>query len=170
VIGGEERCHSVLNGMLSIKDRVDENDWVLVHDAARPCVRPDDIETLITECHNDAGGLLGMPVKDTMKQVNPDNLITSTLNREHVWHALTPQMFRYKNLLVALTNALEQKLLVTDEAMAMEMAGYQPKMIHGSADNIKITHPDDLALAEFYLDQQRRHGIAVYNDGMDDGG
>jgi 2-C-methyl-D-erythritol 4-phosphate cytidylyltransferase len=170
VVGGSERCHSVLNGLLSIKDRVDENDWVLVHDAARPCVRPDDIESLISECQNEAGGLLGVPVKDTMKQVDSDKHITNTLEREHIWHALTPQIFRYKHLYSALANALEQNLLVTDEAMAMELAGFRPKMVCGSADNIKITHPDDLALAEFYLDQQRRHGIAVYDDGMDDGG
>jgi 2-C-methyl-D-erythritol 4-phosphate cytidylyltransferase len=170
VIGGQERCHSVLNGLNYLKDRAADDDWVLIHDAARPCIRPDDIKLLMTEGQTATGALLGMPVKDTMKQVNSDNLVTSTLKREHVWHALTPQMFHYRDLVVALTTALEQNTLVTDEASAMELAGFKPKMIAGSADNIKITHPDDLALAEFYLAQQRRRGIGVYDDGMDDGG
>lgn len=170
VVGGDERCHSVLNGLESIKQRAAANDWVLVHDAARPCIRPADIEALINECQDETGGILGMPVKDTMKQVDNDQRIEASLARDHVWHAFTPQMFRYKDLFAALTTALEQSRLVTDEAMAMELAGFQPKMVEGSLDNIKITHPDDLALAEFYLDQQRRQGIAVFNDGMDDGG
>ena len=170
VIGGDERCHSVLNGLNSIKEWVDANDWVLVHDAARPCVRPDDIERLISECKNEVGGLLGLPVKDTMKQVDDNYRITDTLDREQVWHALTPQMFRYNDLLSALATALDKKELVTDESMAMELAGHTPKMVQGNADNIKITHPDDLALAEFYLKQQHRQGIAVFDDGMNDGG
>jgi len=170
VVGGNERCHSVLNGLASIKNRVADKDWVLVHDAARPCIRPSDIEALIAECQDQAGGILGMPVKDTMKQVGQDQRINTSLAREHIWHALTPQLFRYQDLFAALTTALEQNQLVTDEAMAMERAGFQPKMVSGSSDNIKITHPDDLALAEFYLNQQRRQGIGVFDDGMDDGG
>jgi 2-C-methyl-D-erythritol 4-phosphate cytidylyltransferase len=170
VIGGDERCHSVLNGLSSIKERAADDDWVLVHDAARPCIRPDDIERLITDCHGNSGGLLGMPVKDTMKQVDTEQRIMATLHREQIWHALTPQMFRYRDLFQALSSALKQGELVTDEAMAMEMAGYNPIMVAGSSDNIKITHPDDLKLAEFYLEQQRLQGIAVFDDGMDDGG
>ena len=170
VIGGEERCHSVLNGLNAIRQMAHDKDWVLVHDAARPCIRPDDIERLITTCQDETGGLLGMPVKDTMKQVDSDNIITATLQRDQIWHALTPQMFRYKQLLSTLTEAVEKASLVTDEAMAIESAGYRPRMVEGSADNIKITHPDDLVLAEFYLEQQRLKGIAVFDDGMDDGG
>lgn len=170
VMGGDERCHSVLNGLKSLKERAADNDWVLVHDAARPCIRPGDIESLISECQNEAGGLLGMPVKDTMKQVDETHKITSTLKRDHIWHALTPQMFRYKDLVLALSNLLDRNELVTDEAMAMEQTGCQPKMVCGHADNIKITHPDDLALAEFYLEQQQRQGIAVFNSDLDDGG
>jgi len=163
VIGGDERCHSVLNGLKSLKERAIDNDWVLVHDAARPCLRPNDIESLISECQNEVGGLLGMPVKDTMKQVDETQKIISTLKRDHIWHALTPQMFRYKDLVSALSNVLDKNELVTDEAMAMEQTGCQPKMVHGHADNIKITHPDDLALAEFYLKQQQGQGIAVFD-------
>ncbi len=170
VIGGEERCHSVLNGLRSIKNMADAKDWVLVHDAARPCVRPADIEMLISECRNEVGGLLGLPVKDTMKQVDSDNRIAETLEREQVWHALTPQMFRYEDLLSSLEAVLDKNEMVTDEAMAMERAGFKPKMVSGHADNIKITHPDDLALAEFYLRQQHSQGIAVFDDGMSDGG
>lgn len=170
VIGGDERCHSVLNGLKSISARAADNDWVLVHDAARPCLRPDDIESLISECQDEAGGLLGVPVKDTMKQLDETHRITSSLQRDHIWHALTPQMFRYKNLLLALSNVLDKNALVTDEAMAMELAGHRPKMICGHADNIKITYPEDLVLAEFYLEQQTRQGIAVFDPGVDDGG
>ncbi len=169
VIGGGERCHSVLNGLKSISDSAADNDWVLVHDAARPCLRPCDIENLILECQDDAGGLLGVPVKDTMKQVDAMQRITSTLPRDHLWHALTPQMFRYKDLVLALSKLLDKNTIVTDEAMAMELAGHQAKMVFGYADNIKITYPEDLVLAEFYLEQQRRQGIAVFDAGVDDG-
>ena len=150
--GGAERCHSVLNGLLQLDDRAAEDDWVLVHDAARPCVQQADIDRLITTLSASTdGGLLGVPVTDTMKQVDGENCITATVAREGLWHAYTPQMFRIGTLRSALQHAIDNELLVTDEASAMELAGYQPRMVQGQRDNIKITVPSDLELAAFYL-------------------
>lgn len=152
VTGGAERCHSVLKGLLHLDGRVDAEDWVLVHDAARPCVQLTDIDTLINTLAVTAhGGLLGVPVADTMKQVDGDDRVTATVAREGLWHAYTPQMFRIGMLRTALQHAIENDLLVTDEASAMELAGYQPRMVQGRRDNIKITVPSDLELAAFYL-------------------
>ena len=152
VVGGAERCHSVLNGLTHLAGKADADDWVLVHDAARPCVRLTDINILInTLSATPHGGLLGVPVADTMKQVDGDNRVTATVAREGLWHAYTPQMFRIGRLRVALQHAIDNDLLVTDEASAMELAGYQPQMARGQRDNIKITVPSDLELAAFYL-------------------
>ena len=152
VTGGAERCHSVLNGLTHLAGKADADDWVLVHDAARPCVRLADIENLIDTLSSAAcGGLLGVPVADTMKQVDVDGRVTATLAREHLWHAYTPQMFRLDMLRAALQHAIDNDLLVTDEAGAMELAGYQPRMVQGQRDNIKITVPADLELAALYL-------------------
>jgi len=170
VFGGEERCHSVLNGLEAITLKADDNDWVLVHDAARPCVRPDDIDRLIMRCRDDVGGILAIPVSDTMKQSDDAGLSESTIDRSRLWHAYTPQMFRLGKLRDALRQALEQKLLVTDEAMAMEQAGYKPRLVEGHADNIKITRPEDLALAAFFIKQQQDFGIDDFDDGLADGG
>jgi len=158
--GGDERCYSVLNGLKAIEQKAEANDWVLVHDAARPCIRVADIENLITECAHTDGGLLGVAVKDTMKEVDRNHYVSETLNREVIWHALTPQLFRYGALRSALEIGLRSNHLVTDEAMAMEIAGYRPKLVQGHADNIKITQPEDLALAEFYLQQQIQDNLA----------
>ncbi len=153
--GGAERCHSVLNGLLALAERAAPQDWVLVHDAARPCVRREDIDTLMTQLQDHAvGGLLGIAVADTMKRTDAQGNVVATVQREGLWRALTPQMFRYGMLLQALRAALEQGRLVTDEAAAVEIAGYQPRMVEGHADNIKITRPQDLALAELFLQQQ----------------
>ena len=152
VTGGAERCHSVLNGLAYLAGKADVDDWVLVHDAARPCVRLTDIDTLInTMSATSHGGLLGVPVADTMKQVDGDNRVTATVAREGLWHAYTPQMFRIGRLQAALQHAIDNDLLVTDEASAMELAGYQPQMVQGQRDNMKITVPSDLELAAFYL-------------------
>jgi 2-C-methyl-D-erythritol 4-phosphate cytidylyltransferase len=153
--GAAERCHSVLNALELLYQHADPLDWVLVHDAARPCLSNEDLERLICMLENDpVGGLLGVPVHDTMKRVDESGRVEATLPRDRLWHAYTPQMFRLGALRTALRAALEQGLLVTDDASAMELAGYQPKMIEGHADNIKITRPADLALAEFYLARQ----------------
>ncbi len=152
--GGVERCHSVLNALHVLSVHADDDDWVLVHDAARPCVRLDDISRLIEQAGDETGGLLGIPVRDTMKRSTDKNTVIDTLDRRRLWHALTPQMFRLGALRSALIQALENEALVTDESSAMELAQYSPVLVEGHADNIKITRPEDLMLAEFYLQQQ----------------
>jgi 2-C-methyl-D-erythritol 4-phosphate cytidylyltransferase len=152
VEGGAERCHSVLNSLDHLAAQTDPDDWVLVHDAARPCVRSEDIERLIITLEpGDQGGLLGVPVADTMKRVDDQQAVTETVDRNGLWHAYTPQMFRLGRLRSALREAIEAGKTVTDEANAMELAGFRPRMVQGSRDNIKITLPADLALAAFYL-------------------
>jgi 2-C-methyl-D-erythritol 4-phosphate cytidylyltransferase len=152
VTGGAERCHSVLNGLEQLAGTAGVDDWVLVHDAARPCVRRQDIEMLMSRFEDHAvGGLLGLPVADTMKQVDSDSMILKTVERDGLWRALTPQMFRLGPLRDALQQAIASGVMVTDDAAAMEMAGYRARMVEGQADNIKITRPADLQLAEFYL-------------------
>lgn len=157
VSGGAERCHSVLNGLDALAGKATASDWVLVHDAARPCVRRDDIRALITSMDADSdGGLLGVPVADTMKRVAADGRVVATVDRGGLWHAFTPQMFRLDQLGTALRQAIEAHSLVTDEASAMELAGYRPLMVQGHRDNIKITLPADLELAGFYLQAEKR--------------
>jgi 2-C-methyl-D-erythritol 4-phosphate cytidylyltransferase len=152
VAGGEERCHSVLNAVHHLRGFADTHDWVLVHDAARPCVRVDDVTVLIEALADDVcGGILGVPVADTMKHLGADGRVEGSVDRQALWHAQTPQMFRLGLLQSALELAIAQNRLVTDEAAAMEMAGYRPCMVRGHADNVKITVPSDLALAEFFL-------------------
>ena len=155
--GGVERCHSVLNALQQLSTRAKDDDWVLVHDAARPCVRTEDITNLITQLADDpVGGLLAVPVRDTMKRAGSNQRVISTEAREGLWHALTPQMFRFGKLRHALEQAIEDESLVTDEASAMELAGNEPLLVEGHADNIKVTRPEDLTLATFYLQQQSK--------------
>ncbi len=155
--GGAERCHSVLNALEQLAASARDEDWVLVHDAARPCVRVDDIERLVnTLAGHRVGGLLGLPVTDTVKRADREGDVQETVSREGLWRALTPQMFRLGPLRTALRKALAARQLVTDEAAAMELAGYRPRMVEGHSDNIKITRPGDLALAELYLQLQAR--------------
>ncbi|MCP5159402.1 MAG: 2-C-methyl-D-erythritol 4-phosphate cytidylyltransferase [Gammaproteobacteria bacterium] len=152
VTGGAERCHSVLNGLDALGEYAHPDDWVLVHDAARPCLTVDDLDRLLAELADDpVGGLLAVPVRDTLKQADVAQRIAATVDRAQLWHALTPQMFRLGILHEALRAALANGLLVTDEAAALEAAGFAPRLIEGRADNLKITRPEDLALAEFYL-------------------
>lgn len=155
--GGKERCHSVFNGLMTLQQYAQPDDWVLVHDAARPCVRSRDIEKLITQlADHPVGGLLAIPVRDTMKRVNADGTleVLETVNRDGLWHALTPQMFRFHLLTTALEEVLRSGHLVTDEAQAVEKMGYRPVLVEGQADNIKVTHPQDLELASLYLQMQ----------------
>lgn len=150
--GGDERCHSVINALQALSARADERDWVLVHDAARPCLRSADIDKLIQRCEaHPVGGLLAVPVRDTLKRADAAQAVLETVDRRQLWHAQTPQMFRLGTLRDALQQVLENGDLVTDEAAAMELAGHAPLLVEGHADNIKITHPEDLILAEFYL-------------------
>ncbi len=155
VPGGAERCHSVLNGLIGLEGHGAKEDWVLVHDAARPCVRHADISALMDEFSgHPVGGLVGLPVGDTMKRADARGEVRETVSREGLWHALTPQMFRLGPLRTALEQVISSGRLVTDEAQAMELAGFAPRMVEGQADNIKITHPRDMALAEIYLRRQ----------------
>jgi 2-C-methyl-D-erythritol 4-phosphate cytidylyltransferase len=157
VEGGAERCHSVLNALDALAEEADSTDWVLVHDAARPCLRPADLDRLITALADDpVGGLLAVPVRDTMKGADGEGRIRTTLDRAVLWHAYTPQMFRLGALREALRDAIDAGALVTDDASAMERIGLAPRLIEGHADNIKITRAEDLPLARFYLDLQER--------------
>lgn len=159
VTGGAERCHSVLNGLEALRKWAMLNDWVLVHDAARPCLTTEDLDRLFAELAEDSvGGLLAVPVRDTLKQADDAGRVAATVDRSRLWHALTPQMFRLGMLHEALRAALARGLLVTDEAAAMEAAGYAPRLVEGRADNLKITRPEDLALAEFYLTRRAAAG------------
>jgi 2-C-methyl-D-erythritol 4-phosphate cytidylyltransferase len=155
--GGKERADSVLNALLAIENHADENDWVLVHDAARPCITTDDIQKLISELRDDAvGGILALSSHDTLKDVEGLQIL-STHDRNRIWRALTPQMFRYGALKMALKMALkihQGNGAITDESSALEIQGLSPKIVEGRSDNIKITRPEDLALAQFYLSQQ----------------
>ena len=153
--GGKQRCHSVVNALQVLSTMADPNDWVLVHDAARPCIRSDDIEHLIKSVgDHEVGGLLALPVRDTMKRAGDQNIITETIDRNGLWHALTPQMFHLSPLQAALENCLSNNQIVTDEAQAMELSGHHPVLVEGHPDNIKVTHQNDLALAKLYLTQQ----------------
>jgi 2-C-methyl-D-erythritol 4-phosphate cytidylyltransferase len=157
VDGGSERCHSVLNALEMLGRTAPPGDWVLVHDAARPCIRRRDVDRLIERLgDHPVGGLLGLPVRDTMKRSDSDGAVVETVERDRLWHAFTPQMFRLGPLLDALRGAMADGFLVTDESSAMEWAGHQPIMVEGHADNIKITRPGDLRLAAYYLEQQAR--------------
>lgn len=152
--GGKERADSVLSALQSIANKADDNDWVLVHDAARPCITKADVEKLISELQDHSvGGILALASHDTLKSVN-NMLITDTVDRSSIWRALTPQMFRYGALKHALQEAADKGWIMTDDASAMELQGQQPKIIAGRSDNLKITRPEDLALAQFYLEQQ----------------
>ncbi|HDL5355490.1 TPA: 2-C-methyl-D-erythritol 4-phosphate cytidylyltransferase [Mannheimia haemolytica] len=146
VFGGETRADSVLNALQEINT---ENAWALVHDAARPCLKRSDLDKLL-QINDPQGGILAIPAVDTMKRANGTK-IAHTEDRSTLWHALTPQFFPAQALKQALSSAFANKLQVTDEASAMELAGYQPQLVSGRSDNIKITRPEDLALAEFYL-------------------
>jgi 2-C-methyl-D-erythritol 4-phosphate cytidylyltransferase len=149
--GGAERADSVLSGLRALSGSAGGNDWVLVHDAVRPCLRHSDVDALITDVGDGAdGGLLGVPVSDTVKRVGADQRVAG----EGLWRALTPQMFRLDSLGLALEQAQARGLPVTDEASAIEHAGGRPRMVPGHADNIKITVAGDLALAELFLRRQ----------------
>lgn len=155
VSGGKERADSVLNGIRHAKK--DGSEWVMVHDAARPCVSKQDIENLYTKCiEQNEAGILATPVRDTMKRsFSKSQIIEKTLDRNNMWHALTPQCASVEQLYTALTLGVGNSGLVskniTDEASALELAGFPVNLVQGSVKNIKITLPEDLELAEFYL-------------------
>ncbi|MGY6277941.1 2-C-methyl-D-erythritol 4-phosphate cytidylyltransferase [Methylomonas sp. MgM2] len=151
--GGKERADSVLSALKALEGKAAENDWVLVHDAARPCLTAGDIHRQIATLINDpVGGILALSSHDTLKDVEGDT-INATIDRKRIWRALTPQMFKYGMLRDALQQT-EGNPAITDEASALELLGHKPKIVEGRPDNIKITRPEDLALAEFYMEQQ----------------
>ena len=154
VKGGNERADSVLSALNYIQES-GLGEWVMVHDAARPCIQQGDIDKLIEAAlSHPVGGILAAPVRDTMKR-GVDGAIDHTVERANLWHALTPQMFRALPLQQALTEALEQGVSITDEASAFEWKGASPALVAGRSDNFKVTQPEDLALAEFYLSQNK---------------
>lgn len=150
--GGEERVDSVLRGLKQVKDS-----WVLVHDAARPCVTHDDIDSLLALRNGGEGGLLACKVRDTMKLSHKEQQVQTTAPRENLWHALTPQFFPTQQLVQAIESALSLGLPITDEASAMEFAKHPVHLVAGRSSNLKITTPDDLAIASYYLTQQREN-------------
>jgi 2-C-methyl-D-erythritol 4-phosphate cytidylyltransferase len=153
-LGGAERCDSVLAALQALPATVSEDQWVLVHDAARPCLRAVDLTRLIAMGQADpVGAILATPVRDTIKKADSKIRASSTEPREKLWRALTPQMFRRGGLIRALTAAMRAGVNVTDESMAMERLGLKPRLVEGSEDNIKVTTPADLVLAEFILNK-----------------
>ena len=147
VEGGATRAESVLSALNAV---LEEHVWVLVHDAARPCLTTPDLDKLLATT-DENGAILAVPVTDTVKRANIAGNIIVTEDRSQLWQAQTPQFFPLDLLKNALSTGIRQKLTITDEASAMEFAGFQPHLVMGRRDNIKITRPEDLALAEFYL-------------------
>ena len=153
VIGGKSRAESVYNAIKYLdKTSAEDEDFVLVHDAARPCLRYTDLDLLIQQLEqDDVGGILASPVSDTLKivekLVNSNTTVSHTLDRVNIWRALTPQMFRLRVLKKALKHCVKQNIAVTDEASTVEALGLQVKVVAGHADNIKVTHTEDLEIA-----------------------
>lgn len=166
VEGGKERADSVLAGLACAPMSA----WALVHDAARPCLHASDIDQLIYVAelqsqHDEQpqGAILAMPVRDTMKRSNSQGKIEQTVCRDNLWHALTPQLFPVGALRDNLLQALAKGISITDEASAMEWAGFSPQLVSGRADNIKVTHPDDLRLATLFLNNSLNNKF-THND------
>ena len=154
--GGETRRDTVYNGMVAAMAAVDADDWLLVHDAARPCLPRQDLENLIRETGDDrVGGILALPVAETVKKTGKDEAgvrrVAATEDRSQLWLAQTPQMFRFGLLMEALKEA---KTVVTDEASAVEQMGLRPRLVTGSRENIKVTFPEDLKIAAAILENR----------------
>jgi 2-C-methyl-D-erythritol 4-phosphate cytidylyltransferase len=158
-LGGRERQHSVYSGLTTLQFRCGNDVIALVHDSVRPLVSHEDLGRVIDAARrNEAGAILATPVADTLKMQNEAMQIASTLSREHLWRALTPQVFHLAPLLNALKRAIDDEVAITDDAQALEMIGYAPTLVSGSADNFKITSPGDLELAEMiWLHQRNQH-------------
>ena len=155
VDGGVERCHSVANALEHLRAVAADDDWAMVHDAARPCVAVADVERLVAAAHRHPdGAILAAPIRDTVKRAGPEGWIEATVERDGLWRAFTPQIFPLGRLRAALRNAIADGGPVTDEAQAMERAGARPLLVQGSPGNVKITHPEDLALARALLDAE----------------
>jgi 2-C-methyl-D-erythritol 4-phosphate cytidylyltransferase len=151
--GGATRHDSVLNGLIAASSTLEPDDWVLVHDAARPCLGQRELLRMIDALAIDeVGGILAVPVADTLKRADQAGRILATEPREHLWQAQTPQMFRHGLLL----HALSRTAKLTDEAGAVEALGLTPKLVQGSRSNLKVTQPEDLQLAETILSSRGR--------------
>lgn len=157
-IGGAQRSDSVLAGLRALHGKVRDDDFVLVHDAARPCVPAQDIARLIELGVTAGGALLAAPLRDTLKRADPAHRVAATEPRDGLWRALTPQLFRLGELVAALESARRAGIEATDEAMAMERMGHRPLLVEGAESNIKVTTPADLALAEFLVRGLRAEG------------
>mgnify|MGYP001212380035 CR=1 FL=1 len=157
VLGGEERYESVYNSLCKLEEIADDDDWVLVHDAVRPCITSLTIDRFVTDLNyqDGVGGILALPCSETMKRVNTNYQIEETIDRKYIWHAQTPQMFKYKKLHLALQKTIEENVFVTDEAMAMELSNHKPLLIRGEHDNIKITNQFDIKHLELFLSQEK---------------
>lgn len=151
--GGSERAISVRNGLRALAAHARAADWVLIHDAARPCLAAADLDCLLGRLWDDeVGGLLASPVRDTLKKAAADScVVQATMSRARMWLAQTPQMFRFAALCEALDSAIAADAAVTDESSAMELAGYSPHLIASRPHNLKITYPQDLRIAERIL-------------------
>lgn len=148
--GGVTRADSVLAGIKALG--ADDGDWVLVHDAARPCLAAEDLDRLIGRVTEmDVGGLLAVPVTDTIKRADEAQRVSGTVDRRSLWRAQTPQMFRVLRLQQALEHCAQKGLPVTDEASAMEAFGEPVQLVEGSVNNLKVTYPEDMALATHWL-------------------
>jgi len=155
--GGGERSESVRAGLQALNRKAEPSDWVLVHDAARPCLTNTDRDRLLEQAGAHAvGGLLAMPASDTLKRAQGDRTVETTVDRVELWRAGTPQMFRFARLCEALDAALAIKRFPTDESQALEWMGEHPLLVEGSAGNIKVTSPEDLSLAEALLSARDR--------------
>ena len=156
-VGGARRELSVASAMASLAPRARDGDWVIVHDAARPCLRCEDLRALLEATRDDpVGGLLAIPVSDTLKRDGSDGRSRGTVEREGLWRALTPQVFRYGLLKRALNLCIDRERAVTDEASAVEALGLRPLLVRGHSDNLKITNPEDGALAAAILRARER--------------
>ena len=157
-LGGVERVNSVFNALIYLSDIADEDDWVLVHDAARPCVTQENLQLLVnTAIAHNQSAILAIPVRDTLKLVHTENQIEKTVSRELLWQAQTPQMAKLKILKNALETALANHIVITDEASALEYTNQPVQVVQGRSDNIKITYADDLELARLILQSQNSH-------------
>jgi 2-C-methyl-D-erythritol 4-phosphate cytidylyltransferase len=162
VAGGAERSDSVAHALEALAERAAEDDWVLVHDAARPCLTRLDLDRLLAALGDEpVGALLAVPLHDTVKTAE-DALgprVEHTLPRQQLWRAYTPQAFRLGQLRQALLQCRMEGLAITDDASAIEQLGLRPLLLEGRADNIKITRPEDLPLARFFLEQQQEQHL-----------
>ncbi|MFZ9035351.1 MAG: 2-C-methyl-D-erythritol 4-phosphate cytidylyltransferase [Francisellaceae bacterium] len=152
-LGGDERSDSVRNALLALKNIADDDDWICIHDAARPCIDLDDVRRLyaMIRAERAIGGILALPVTDTIKRVNAKKNITATLDRNALYLAQTPQIFQYKTLIYALYFCGENEIKITDDAQAVEALDHQPIIVEGKKSNIKITVEEDIDLANYYL-------------------